>query len=579
MKLRRKAYFSGAAQVVNITVDQYRGPFTARNEALAAGWDGTRPVVINVNVTAQGVIEGLFGGSYAFDTGLLPAGSATYLSVVPGGQVWGRYGLAGSAGTATASSANSGGPGGNAGHAIRAQAPLYISNQGTIAAGGGGGGGAGGAVAFGTSGNPAAFASGPAGGSGMGYNQTNQAPASGGGYTSNPAGGATATAGYAGSGGAPGLDGSAGTSGSIGGTNSGGGAGSGGPGGLRGSAVVGGEWVTWQAHGDVRGEVIYTAGTSSTAPTPAATPALGASFEGGIYTGNIVWQEVAQASPSPLKLGGYPGISQGSNPWLTLVVPEMQGNPLFYVGQTVQVRSRSNPALRMTCSVVACAGPNLTLRATAVSNAGTADDWSVMARFRIIQAPAAYEFSAALMGANTPMPLECVTLNEGARATAAMLAAGDAAAYPAAHIVKGLSIGGKTDWYIPSRDEEEGGWRFTKPASVNNYTTANRAVSAWNYARRGAANDTAAGHGVNSNAENARTAYAASSPAQVAAGLGLRVGETNARVYPGATYLTCSEFSDSEVWAQRYDTSEPGRQVAVTKTTVGRIRPVRRSIL
>lgn len=177
------------------------------------------------------------------------------------------------------------------------------------------------------------------------------------------------------------------------------------------------------------------------------------------------------------------------------------------------------------------------------------------------------------------MPAECVTLNEGARATAAMLAAGDAAAFPAAYWVRALVIGGKADWYIPARDEDESGWRFNKPVVVNNYATANRPASTRSYARRGAPNDTAAGHGVNVNGETNRTAYTTSSPAQVAAGLGLRTGEANARAYGGVTYLSCSEFSDTEVWGQRYDAAEPGRQVPVTKTTAGRIRAVRRSIL
>ena len=67
--------------------------------------------------------------------------------------------------------------------------------------------------------------------------------------------------------------------------------------------------------------------------------------------------------------------------------------------------------------------------------------------------------------------------------------------------------------------------------------------------------------------------------AQVAAGVSLRSGEANARAYPGATYLTATEFSDTQVWAQVYDSAAPGRQVAVSKTTPGRIRATRRSII
>ena len=569
MRLRRTAYFVAAAVVVNLSYASNAGAVNLRNAAISQGWDGLTPVTINVTVTSTGVLQS-FGAStaYALDSGTLPVGSSVWLTVA-GGQIWGGAGYAGTAGIGTGSSLTNGGNGGNGGNAIRTTCPMFINSTGVIAGGGGGGGGGGGARADGVGGNPMAFASGGAGGIGQSYNT----PVAGGGagYTSNPSGGALATSGAGGGGGYAGLDGGAGANGSIGGNNSGGGATAGGLGGLGGKAIVGGEWVNWASVGDVRGAITNSSNTYI--PTPAATPAVGAAFEGGIYTGNLLWQEVAQSST--VLFGGNPSF----NPFYLFVVPAMVGNPMFYAGQSLEVRSRSNPANKVVCTVLGATGANLTVRASAGFTVANSD-WSIMARYRIIDAPPATgETTLPLMGADVPMPLECITLTEGAKATAAMVAAGDATAFPAAHYVRSLVIGGKADWYIGARNEDEGGWRYNKPASVNNYVTADRPVSTRNYATLGSLADTGAGHGVNNSATPARTAYTAASPAQVAAGLGLRTGEVNARAYPGATYLSCSEASDTEVWAQRYDSTEPGRQVLVTKTTPGRIRAKRRSII
>src|SRR5690606_23298856 len=122
--------------------------------------------------------------------------------------------------------------------------------------------------------------------------------------------------------------------------------------------------------------------------------------------------------------------------------------------------------------VIHAGGTDLTLDVTNVQGSGTFSDWSVMSRFRSIVAPKASGeiASIALKNANTSFPAACQTLTEGWEATLAMVAAGNATEYPAAHAVRALVINGKDDWYIPARDQLELAWRNLKPASVNNFT-------------------------------------------------------------------------------------------------------------
>ena len=310
---------------------------------------------------------------------------------------------------------------------------------------------------------------------------------------------------------------------------------------------------------------------SSYIPTPTATPAnFGDPLEGGFYAG-MVWGQIAQSSTSM-------AIATGSK---TFAVPDMTNAPIVYGGQMVEVRSRANPANKFIGMVTGAAGTNLTINVTSIGGSGTFSDWSVMARFRIIVAPKASgeHVGIALKNANTALPTACQTLTEGLAATQAMRDADTSTVYPAAHWARNLNIGGRTDWYIPARDELELCWRNLKPTTTANYVAANRtAAASFNYANNGSYGDTAATHGTNNNSSPTGAAYTASVPGQTAA-TAFRTGGAEAYEFGSAYYWSSSDCNASDAWLQFWFSSGPGRQYSSGKTSTSRVRAVRRSVI
>ena len=306
-------------------------------------------------------------------------------------------------------------------------------------------------------------------------------------------------------------------------------------------------------------------------PTPTATPAnFGDALEGGFYAG-MVWGQIAQSSTSM-------ALATGSK---TFTVPDMTSAPIVYASQTVEVRSRANPANKFIGTVTGATGTSLTVNVTSIGGSGTFSDWSVMARFRIIVAPKASGEHAgiALKNAATALPTACQTLTEGFAATQAMRDADTSTVYPAAHWARGLNIGGKTDWYIPARDELELCWRNLKPVTTNNYVTADRPAGAsFNYANNGSYGDTAATHGTNNNSSPTGAAYTAAVPGQTAATT-FRTGGTEAYEFGSSYYLSSSDYNASGAWFQSWHSSGPGSQFSNGKAGTGRVRAVRRSII
>lgn len=306
-------------------------------------------------------------------------------------------------------------------------------------------------------------------------------------------------------------------------------------------------------------------------PTPTATPTnFGDALEGGFYAG-MVWEQLTQSATSTT-------IGTGSK---TFTVPSMTSAPIVYAGQTVEVRSRANPANKMVGTVTNAGGTSLTINVTSVGGSGTFSDWSVMARFRIIVAPKASgeNASVALKNANTAFPTACQTLTEGLAATQAMRDAGASTVYPAAHWARNLSIGGKTDWYIPARDELELCWRNLKPVTDNNYAAADRPTAAsLNYANNGSYGDTAATHGTNNNSSPTGAAYTTTVPGQTAA-TAFRTGGAEAFAYGAEYYWSSSEYSASTAWTQCWYSSNPGYQYDTSKAGALRVRAVRRSVI
>lgn len=304
--------------------------------------------------------------------------------------------------------------------------------------------------------------------------------------------------------------------------------------------------------------------------TPTATPAaFGDPLEGGFYTG-MIWNELVQSVAST-------SIATGSK---SFTVADMTATPLVYSGQTLEVRSRANPANKMIGVVTGAIGTTLTINVTSVGGSGTFTGWSIMAQYRVIVAPkSSGESSAKTFKVDrTDAPTACQTLSEGRKATLAMVAAGDATAYPAAWFCAGLTIGSKADWYLPARDELELCWRNLKPTADANYTAA-RADSAINYTNLGSLDDVDTGMGRNLNSSPGGAAYTTGTPAQVAAGKNYRTGESEAFAYGSYAYWSSSEDSTTYAWIQYWYSSYPGAQYNTNKYDSYYVRAVRRSII
>lgn len=304
-------------------------------------------------------------------------------------------------------------------------------------------------------------------------------------------------------------------------------------------------------------------------PTPAATPAsFGDALEGGFYAG-MVWGELTQSTTSTT-------IGVGAR---TFTVPSMVGAAVVYNGQSVEVRSRANPANRMQGTVTAASGTSLSISVATVTGSGTFADWSIMARHRIIVAPKSTEVDRAYKNPATAAPAACITLTEGRRATLAMVAADTAAVYPAAHYCNGLTTSGRTDWYLPARDELELCWRNLKPTTDANITTADRLTAATSYQTLGSFGDTAATHGTNNNSAPAGAAYTSGVPGRVA-NPAFHTGGAEAFEYSGTNYTASTEYDATQNWGQFWGSSvNTGRQGPLPKNSAFRVRAVRRSVI
>jgi hypothetical protein len=303
--------------------------------------------------------------------------------------------------------------------------------------------------------------------------------------------------------------------------------------------------------------------------TPTSTPSIGASFEGGFYTG-LIWNQVTQSATST-------AIGTGSK---TFTVTDAA--PLFYSGQAVEVRSRANPSTaRMKGTVTASNGTSLTVNVTSVDGSGTLTDWSIMAKYRVIVAPksSGENSSRQYKNANTAAPSATGTLTEGLKSTLAMVADGNSTVYPAAHFCNDLSIGGYSDWFLPARDELELIWRNLKPVTNNNYTTTDRATGATpDYKNLGSLGDTANTHGLNNNSDPQGVAYTSGSPAQTSVAA-FQTGGAEAMTFGSNIYWSSTEYSSSAAWRQTYNTSFPGAQYDANKSNTSYVRAVRRSII
>ena len=160
-------------------------------------------------------------------------------------------------------------------------------------------------------------------------------------------------------------------------------------------------------------------------------------------------------------------------------------------------------------------------------------------------------------------PTATQTLNNGPAASASM----NSATYPAAQFCEGLSIGGYTDWYLPSRDELELCYRNLKPTTGANDTSA-RPKSSYTYSEgNDVSGDTM---GINRNSSPTGAAYTSGSPAQTAV-TAFKSGGTEA--FAAVAYWSSSESSATYAWLQDFN---DGSQNDGLKDNSRRVRAVRR---
>ena len=302
--------------------------------------------------------------------------------------------------------------------------------------------------------------------------------------------------------------------------------------------------------------------------TPEAAPAIGAAYGGGFYTGAI-WDTVCTGT-------GNLTVATGEK---TLTIPG--GDLPFYFGQQVRLAPASNTNRQYLYGTVASRdGTTLVISVESIEGSGSFNgSWVLAARWKIVLAPKATGDFAGIKWkiANTAGPIETQTLTNGKAATAAMIAAGDAATYPLAHVAKTLNdanLNGYNDWYIPALDELELVWRNLKPITNNNYTT--RPTADINYVRDANYAQNPGFNGSNRHSDPAGAAYTTTNPAQTAIAAFITGGsEAMANDY----YWSSSEFGTSPGWLQYFNTSGPGYQDGYYKPSTFRARAVRRSIL
>lgn len=250
MAMQQVLLAMGGSFLFNATISANTLNYNLKTAAIAAGWDQAAPLSATVTINAGVSVGSSSTANPGFDTGLtFPAGSN--LSLINNGSIVGRGGNG--ARTTGAGSNNASYPelaGDAGGLALKVQAAISITNNGTIGGGGGGGGGGGAnnpAVSSGTAGGGGGGAGadpgyrnagGPYGGGGPGNNVAT--------LTTGAAGNSDSDGGTGGTGGNLGQAGGSGTSGNWHG---------GAAGGAAGAAINGNSNISWVTTGTRLGAI------------------------------------------------------------------------------------------------------------------------------------------------------------------------------------------------------------------------------------------------------------------------------------------------------------------------------------
>jgi len=132
------------------------------------------------------------------------------------------------------------------------------------------------------------------------------------------------------------------------------------------------------------------------------------------------------------------------------------------------------------------------------------------------------------------------------------------ASHPAAQYCKGLTIGGYTDWYLPSKNELEVCYYNLKPTTTGNqYGTPNSIVE----------------YGANPNAVPSRNAHTLSDPTQTSVAIFQTGGAESFETYYFWSSTQNTNYADTHTWLQTFSS---GQQVPQGKADPQMLRAVRR---
>lgn len=138
------------------------------------------------------------------------------------------------------------------------------------------------------------------------------------------------------------------------------------------------------------------------------------------------------------------------------------------------------------------------------------------------------------------------------------------ATHPAAQYCRSLSIGGKTDWYLPSRDELEVSYRNLKPTITSNTHNTDRGDGI--------------ATGVNSNSIPTGIAYTSGNPAQTS--LSAFQASSGAEYFNGS-YWASTEYAPNTncAWSQNFTTGAQGIDDLVQKNSTRIVRAMRKVLV
>lgn len=142
--------------------------------------------------------------------------------------------------------------------------------------------------------------------------------------------------------------------------------------------------------------------------------------------------------------------------------------------------------------------------------------------------------------------------------------------HPAANWVRGLAIGGFSDWYIPSRDELEICYRYLKPGRDPNWTYPDRAAR-WSLPSGKYPGVDNRGNGHNATSEPPGEAYAKTSPAKTKVKLFRQGG---AEAFDTSWYWSSTEFGSAFAWFQYFGDGYQGLNVKCGHLRVRAVRKI-----